>query len=250
MGHMYLPMPVLEEEAGRILKADGETVSGILKALILEDALIAEKIEEDIAVYLPRFYTAECETARLLGRRQWEGVRRVAPDEDAVLSQIADYEREEGVTLCAQQREAALSAVREGVLIITGGPGTGKTTSINLIIRLMRDLGQVELCAPTGRAARRMSEATGHPARTIHRLLEYNGESQGFARDADNPLDADVVIVDEMSMVDIFLMRALLCALRPGARLILVGDADQLPSVGAGNVLRDLIAAHVTPWCA
>ena len=246
MGHMYLPMPVLEEEAGRILKADGETVSGILKALILEDALIAEKIEEDIAVYLPRFYAAECETARLL-RRRWEGVRRVAPDEDAVLSQIADYEREEGVTLCAQQREAALSAVQEGVLIITGGPGTGKTTSINLIIRLMRDLGQVELCAPTGRAARRMSEATGHPARTIHRLLEYNGESQGFARDADNPLDADVVIVDEMSMVDIFLMRALLCALRPGARLILVGDADQLPSVGAGNVLRDLIAAHVTP---
>ena len=246
MGHMYLPMPVLEAEAGRILNADRDTVSSILRALILEDALIAEKIEGDIAVYLPRFYAAESETARLL-RRRWEGIRRLAPDEGAVLSQIADYERDEGVTLCAQQREAALTAVREGVLIITGGPGTGKTTSINLIIRLMRDLGQVELCAPTGRAARRMSEATGHPARTIHRLLEYNGESQGFARDADNPLDADVVIVDEMSMVDIFLMRALLCALRPGARLILVGDADQLPSVGAGNVLRDLIAARVAP---
>ena len=108
----------------------------------------------------------------------------------------------------------------------------------------MRQLGDVELCAPTGRAAKRMSEATGCPARTIHRLLEYNGEQQGFARDEDNPLDADVVIVDEMSMVDVFLMRSLLCALRPGTRLVMVGDVDQLPSVGAGNVLKDLIASE------
>ena len=138
-----------------------------------------------------------------------------------------------------------LAAVTEGVAVVTGGPGTGKTTSINCIIRLMRRMGRVELCAPTGRAAKRMSEATGCPARTLHRLLEYGGEGQGFARDEDNPLEADVVIVDEMSMVDIFLMRSLLKALRPGTRLILVGDADQLPSVGAGNVLRDLIAADV-----
>jgi len=135
----------------------------------------------------------------------------------------------------------------EGICVITGGPGTGKTTSINVLIRLLRKLGRVELCAPTGRAAKRMSEATGCVARTIHRLLEYSGEQQGFARDEDNPLEADVVIVDEMSMVDIFLMRSLLRALRPGTRLVLVGDVDQLPSVGAGNVLRDLIASGALP---
>ena len=140
-----------------------------------------------------------------------------------------------------------LAAAREGVCIVTGGPGTGKTTSINLVIRLLERTGSVALCAPTGRAAKRMSEASGRPARTLHRLLEYSGEGLGFARNGDNPLDADAVIVDEMSMVDIFLMRALLEALRPGTRLIMVGDADQLPSVGAGNVLRDMIAAGTVP---
>ena len=129
------------------------------------------------------------------------------------------------MTLCGAQREAVRAAALEGVAVITGGPGTGKTTSINCLIRLLERLGSVELCAPTGRAARRMSDATGRPARTIHRLLEYGGEGQGFARDADNPLDAGAVIVDEMSMVDLTLMRSLLRALRPGTRLVLVGDA-------------------------
>ena len=152
-----------------------------------------------------------------------------------------DQEEALGVSLSDEQRQAAMDALLEGVCVITGGPGTGKTTSINVIIRLMRRWGRVELCAPTGRAAKRMSEATGCAARTIHRMLEYNGEQQGFQRDEDNPLDADVVIVDETSMVDIFLMRSLLRALRPGTRLVLVGDVDQLPSVGAGNVLRDMI---------
>ena len=245
-GHVYLPMPVLARRAAAILEAGEELVENALRALMLEDALIAEPVDDETAVYLPRFHRAECETARLLLRLR-DGVRPAKLSEREALSQIDGYERDAGVQLCAEQRQAALAAVREGIIIITGGPGTGKTTSINLIIRLLRRLGGVELCAPTGRAAKRMSEAAGCPAQTIHRLLEYSGESQGFGRDEDNPLDADAVIVDEMSMVDIFLMRSLLAALRPGTRLVLVGDVDQLPSVGAGNVLRDLIDSGAVP---
>ena len=243
MGHMYLPMERLAAQAVELLGADRALVDRELRALILENQLIAERVREDDAVYLPRYHRAETETSRLL-LRQLKSIRPSRIPEGDLAEMIAEYKRSEGVELCDQQREAALAAAREGICIITGGPGTGKTTSINLIIRLLRRMGEVELCAPTGRAAKRMSEATGCPARTIHRLLEYTGEGQGFQRDADNPLDADIVIVDEMSMVDIFLMHSLLEALRPGTRLILVGDADQLPSVGAGNVLRDLIAAE------
>ena len=243
-GHMYLPRGVLVEQAARVLSAEEDLVESVLKGLILADELIAEQIGGETAVYLPRFHRAECDAARLL-LRQKRSIRAPRQSEAEALAEIARQEQALGVNLCAEQRQAALAAMQEGVCIITGGPGTGKTTSINVIIRLMRALGDVELCAPTGRAAKRMSEATGCPARTIHRLLEYNGENQGFARDEENPLDADVVIVDEMSMVDIFLMRSLLCALRPGARLVMVGDVDQLPSVGAGNVLRDVIEADV-----
>lgn len=243
MGHMYLPAEILMDHASRILGAEIEVVENVLRSLCISDELVIEKIDDTMAVYLPYYHTAECEAARML-IRQRRSIRPSRMKEQDVLDKIAAYEKSEDVTLCDQQREAALAAVQEGVCIITGGPGTGKTTSINLIIRLMRAMGDVELCAPTGRAAKRMSEATGCPARTIHRLLEYNGESQGFARDEDDPLDADVVIVDEMSMVDIFLLKSLLNALRPGTRLILVGDADQLPSVGAGNVLRDLISSE------
>ena len=246
MGHMYLPAKMLQEQASRLLGADGEVVNAVIRGLILSGELIAEKIDGETAVYLPRLYEAECEAARRLIRLR-DSIRPSRMNGAEVLAQIAAYEADEGVELCREQREAAMAAVEEGILIITGGPGTGKTTSINLIIRLLRGMGKVELCAPTGRAARRMSEAAGRPARTVHRLLEYSGENQGFARDEDNPLEADVVIVDEMSMVDVFLMRSLLCALRPGTRLVLVGDVDQLPSVGAGNVLSDLIAAGVMP---
>ena len=239
-GHVYLPMETLAAQAARVLSADEAVVMGVLRSMALQGDLIVETIGEDTAVYLPRLHRAECEAARLMTRLR-ASVRPLKLKEGEALSQIEREERALGVCLSAEQRGAALAALMEGVCVITGGPGTGKTTSINVIIRLLRKLGDVELCAPTGRAAKRMSEATGCPARTIHRLLEYSGEKQGFARDEDNPLDADVVIVDEMSMVDIFLMRSLLCALRPGTRLLLVGDVDQLPSVGAGNVLRDLI---------
>ena len=131
--------------------------------------------------------------------------------------------------------------------MITGGPGTGKTTIINCIIRLLSLEGEVALAAPTGRAAKRMTETTGVEAKTLHRLLEYGGEEGSFARGTDNPLEFDTLIVDEMSMVDIFLMRSLLRALLPGTRLIMVGDADQLPSVGAGNVLHDILESGVVP---
>jgi len=239
-GHMYLPMPLLIRRAAEILSADEALVENGVRALVMEDELIAEQIGEDAAVYLPRFHRAEQETARLLNKLR-ASIRPPKLTEAQAAEQIAAHEAALGVSLCEEQRQAVLAAMLEGVCVITGGPGTGKTTSINLIIRMMRQMGRVELCAPTGRAAKRMSEATGCAARTLHRLLEYSGESQGFMRNGDNPLEADVVIVDEMSMVDIFLMRSLLCALRPGTRLVLVGDVDQLPSVGAGNVLRDLI---------
>ncbi len=208
-GHMYLPAQVLVSRAAEILNADDAVVENVVRGLILDGGLIAEAVGEDDAVYLPALHLAESETARLL-RAQVKSVRRSRFSEDEALQRIAEQESKLGVSLCGEQRQAALAAMMEGV-----------------------------------RAAKRMSEATGCAARTIHRLLEYTGEGMGFGRDADNPVDADVVIVDEMSMVDIFLMKSLLAALRPGTRLVLVGDVDQLPSVGAGNVLRDLIDAEV-----
>lgn len=243
-GHMYLPMELLVRRAAEILGADAGVVDNVVRGLILDGGLIAERVGEDRAVYLPALHLAESETARLL-LKQVRSVRRGGLSQAQALERIAAQEAALDVSLCAEQRQAALAALMEGVCVITGGPGTGKTTSIDVIIRLLSPFGRVELCAPTGRAAKRMSEATGRPARTIHRLLEYTGDGMGFGRDADKPVDAEVVIVDEMSMVDIFLMKSLLCALRPGTRLVLVGDVDQLPSVGAGNVLRDMIDAGV-----
>lgn len=246
MGHTYLPETQLCQKAQQVLSADPQTVGNALRGLIVDGALVAEQVDGERAVYLPRLYEAERDVAKLL-LRLCKSTRTQRTDEAGLMGQIEAYEREESVTLCDEQRQAVLAAARGGVTVITGGPGTGKTTSINCIIRLMGRSGGVELCAPTGRAAKRMSEATGCTAQTIHRLLEYGGEEGSFARNEDWPLDASTVIVDETSMVDIFLMRALLKALRPGTRLVLVGDADQLPSVGAGNVLRDVIAAQVVP---
>ena len=245
-GHVYLPRPVLVEQAARVLSAAPELVERVVKQLALDGDIVFQQVGEEEALYLPRLYRAECDAARLLLRLR-DSIRPPKQTEAQTRARLAEQEAALGVSLCAEQRQAALSAAMEGVCVLTGGPGTGTTTSIQIIIRMMEDMGRVELCAPTGRAAKRMSEATGRSARTIHRMLEYSGEGQGFSRNDENPLDARVVIVDETSMVDIFLMRSLLCALRPGTRLVLVGDVDQLPSVGAGNVLRDLIASGALP---
>ena len=240
-GHMYLPREILLEQAARLLGADEALIERAMRQLLLTRQLVETPIEDYTAVYLASFYDAEAQVARRL--TELSASCDAAMDEGTAEAEITRYEREEGVHLCAEQRQGVIAAVTGGLTIITGGPGTGKTTGIKCIIELMSRRGEVLLTAPTGRAAKRMSEATGCPAKTIHRLLEFSGEEGCFARDQDNPLECDMVIVDEMSMVDVFLMRSLLRALRPGARLVLVGDADQLPSVGAGNVLRDLIDA-------
>ena len=160
---------------------------------------------------------------------------------------MRSFEKQRKITFSPTQRQAIAGALENGVFVITGGPGTGKTTIINCILELLSKDNETVLCAPTGRAAKRMSEATGAEAKTIHRLLEYSGEEGTFTRTDDNPLEADCVIADETSMIDLVLMRALLKAIRPGTRLILVGDADQLPSVGAGNVLGDILDSGEVP---
>ena len=246
MGHMYLPLTLLCEEAARLLMVDDLLIDNTVRGLIIGGSLITEEIDGETAVYLPGLHDAEMDVARRLTLllRTFDAAEF---DEDEAKAALSRYERAQGVELADEQRHAVLAATGGGITIITGGPGTGKTTSINCIIRLMKEYGKVQLCAPTGRAAKRMTEATGEPARTIHRLLEYGGEGGSFGRNEDNPIDARTVIVDEMSMVDIFLMRSLLRAVKPGTRLVLVGDKDQLPSVGAGNVLRDLIASGAVP---
>ena len=176
--------------------------------------------------------------------------------ENRQLKKIRELEQKQGIVLDELQRQAVLESLRHGVLILSGGPGTGKTTTINTMIQYFESEGMdILLAAPTGRAAKRMTEATGYEARTIHRLLELNGgisedniESRArFERNADNPLEADVVIVDEMSMVDLFLLQALLKAIVAGTRLVMMGDVDQLPSVGPGQILRDLIESRAFP---
>ena len=240
-GHMYLPKGMLLSETARLAGAPEELVDTQLRTLALAGRLVFAPADGQDAVYLGRLYEAEAEVARRLSL-----LMRMAPpalDADGIVG----YEQRSGVTLGAEQREAVRLAVSGAVTVITGGPGTGKTTGIRCIIELLSRKGGVILCAPTGRAAKRMTEATGVEAKTIHRLLEYGGEEGMFQRDQDNPIDADSVIVDEVSMVDTLLMRSLLRALKPGTRLVLVGDADQLPSVGAGNVLHDLIESRVVP---
>ncbi len=246
MGHVYLPQHELTARAAEVLGVQQAQADAAIRAMRLADQLIFETVDDISAVYLPRLYRVECETAALILKCRNASQKKQLSAAEMERS-IARCERKLGVTLGQAQREAVAKAVSGDLTVITGGPGTGKTTSINCILEMLEGGGTVELCAPTGRAAKRMSEATGRSARTIHRLLEYGGEVEGFKRDEENPIKADTVVVDEMSMVDIFLMRALLRAVKPGARLILVGDADQLPSVGAGNVLRDLIDSGAVP---
>ena len=220
-------------------------VENAIISMALEQLIHVEEMEEHTAIYLLPFYYAESGVCKALIELSMTEVESPVIDIDEALE---EWQRQEGIILAKRQREAVVEALNNGVLIITGGPGTGKTTTINCIIQLFEQQGlEVVLAAPTGRAAKRLAETTGREAKTIHRLLEYgySGEEESqdlfFNKDEDDPLEADVIVIDEMSMVDILLMNHLLKAIVPGTRLIMVGDVDQLPSVGPGNVLKDII---------
>jgi exodeoxyribonuclease V alpha subunit len=247
LGHTCLPQDALAEQAAGLMEIEPGDIGLTLGQMILEQRLIADNREDGAYVYLPSFYFAEMAIAKKL-----RALVAVKPGMAGDLTRyVASVQAERGIALASQQEKAVRMALENGVFIITGGPGTGKTTIINCIIDLMAGEGlRVELAAPTGRAAKRMAETTGREARTIHRMLEYTyGEGDGytFGRDEDNPVEADAVIIDEMSMVDILLMHHMLKAVSPGTRLILVGDADQLPPVGPGNVLADIIGCGWVP---
>ncbi len=244
MGHVFLWQDELTVKTAGGLHIAPELAEAELQGLALRRAVMLRRDGDRTQVWLPAFESAEREVAQ----RLCELVASAPPaGENGAEREIDRFEREQGIAFSARQRVAILSAVRHGVLVITGGPGTGKTTIIKCIIRLLSGDGEISLCAPTGRAAKRMTEATGIESRTIHRLLEYGGEEGVFSRNAENPLETACVIVDEASMIDLMLMRSLLRAIEPGTRLIIVGDSDQLPSVGAGNVLGDILASGVVP---
>lgn len=245
-GHTYLPREKLVEVAAGLLRAEIAPVERILTELLLEGQLIQEQLPGEDGVFLPGMFRTEQDCALRLLRLQ--GQSALDNPFFRPKTQIARLEQQLDITLAPAQRQAVELALKAGALVITGGPGTGKTTILRFVITLLEEMGtEYALCAPTGRAAKRMGEATGRDASTIHRLLEYSYGEAGFGRNAENTLLADVVIVDEMSMVDVPLMAALLRALAPGTRLIMVGDSDQLPSVGPGNVLRDMVDSGQIP---
>jgi len=243
-GHVYFPYNELIKKTEKKLEIDENTLTAAISSLLKENRIYIEETE-DRAVYLVPFYVAEKGIALHLKRIK-ESSSSIRP----INSQKALEWVEErlGITLAERQREAVLLSTNSKVLIITGGPGTGKTTIIRAILKIFGMLKvNIILCAPTGRAAKRMSEATGFPAKTIHRLLEYSPKEGGFKKNEENPLSADLIIVDESSMIDTLLMYHMLKAVPSHAHLILVGDINQLPSVGAGNVLRDIISSNVFP---
>ena len=244
-GHTCLPAQEALARAAEVLRCPPQALERHAQALLMRRDLVLSERDGQSYLYLSGMYYAEVETAMRLIK-----LRLTAPVMDAgdAASQIEAFERRRQITLSDQQKRAVTGAVEHGVFVITGGPGTGKTTIIQCILYLLGHQHKTFLTAPTGRAAKRMTEATGHEAQTLHRTLVFSAETGHFEHDEDNPLKCDCVIVDEMSMVDIFLMRSLLRALRDGTRLILVGDQDQLPSVGAGNVLKDILQSGVLPY--
>ena len=254
-GHTCLPEELLLRKAAELLRVPAEAVERHLNDLSMDRKLV-RKIFSDAEgrertfVYSSTAYYAELSTAVMLSRLNLT-LETSDTEIDTLLHRVS---RQSKIELDERQKEAVSEAVKHGVLILTGGPGTGKTTTINAMIRYFEAEGlEILLAAPTGRAAKRMTEATGCQARTIHRMLELSGgpESAGgrasFMKNEDDPLEADVIIIDEMSMVDLYLMQALLKAVVPGTRLILVGDVNQLPSVGPGSVLQDLIRSKAFP---
>ena len=273
LGHIYLPKKLVinwtkqllvksndnqtdlytYEES--LLAVDEEVIEVQLTNLQVEGKVVFREEDGEIIVYGQSFYHKELNTARML----LETKATLSMPDEAIDNTISLIEKKEHITLDDMQKEAVRQAARQGVMVITGGPGTGKTTTINAIIQYFEmENADILLAAPTGRAAKRMTEATGYKAQTIHRLLELSGmvsdevgnSGVHFERNASNPLEADVIIIDEMSMVDLSLMHSLMLAVVPGIHLILVGDENQLPSVGAGNVLKDIIRSGCIPVVA
>ncbi len=255
-GHCYLPKTILLNKAGELLELEPALMEPQLQNLAMDKKIIIKMPSEgetDYKVYGMTYYYAELNCAKMLHDLNVSVVEdegRYAGQERA-LHKIEALEKELAIELDELQKKAVLECIKNGIMILTGGPGTGKTTTINMIIRyFLSEEMDIFLAAPTGRAAKRMTETTGYEARTIHRLLELNGvvsegaKSARFEKNEENPLEADVVIIDEMSMVDIFLFQSLLKAVSVGTRLVMVGDVNQLPSVGAGQILHDLLKSE------
>lgn len=251
-GHCYLPEKLLLQRAGELLGLAPEQMAPQLQNLAMDKKLVIKMpstVGKDRKVYAASYYYAELNCAKMLHDLNVSMKEEMLPaEEQGIRTKIDQLEAELGIELDELQKKSVLESVKNGIFILSGGPGTGKTTTINTIIRYFMAEGMdIFLAAPTGRAAKRMTEATGYEARTIHRMLELNGavseeaKTARFERNEDNPLETDVIIIDEMSMVDIFLFQALLKAVSVGTRLIMVGDVNQLPSVGAGQVLQDLM---------
>ena len=251
-GHIYYPLPALIENCAAMLDVEREAVKKGIDAAAASGKIVIEELEGDIeeteerkGVFLAKYHYCETGIALLLKIivTSAKSFRNVIPDKAIEWAQ-----HQLSITLAGKQVEAVRSALCEKVLVITGGPGTGKTTIINAILKIFKRLRlKILLAAPTGRAAKRMSEATGCGAKTIHRMLEYTPVKGGFQRDENNPLECNLLVVDEASMIDTLLMFSILKAVPPEAALILVGDVNQLPSVGAGNVLNDIIESGLVP---
>lgn len=249
-GHIYLPGPVLKARAGHLLGVEIQDTGKYIMDLCIEKKTVQKEVGGEIRVYPSHYYYMELNTARMLHDLNID----CSMPEDMMEKRLHQVEKKEQIGLDPIQHRAVIESIKHGLLVLTGGPGTGKTTTINTMIQFFESEGMsILLAAPTGRAAKRMTETTGYEAQTIHRLLEVNGNPEeegnvnGFMRNRQNPLETDVLIIDEMSMVDLPLMHALLSAVVEGTRLILVGDMNQLPSVGPGSVLKDIIASGSFP---